>query len=510
MDSDDPDRPPALPPRAEGVGGAVAAGAVLMVGARFVLRFLSIFSLAILARLLTPADYGLIALALVVLGLLEVLTNLELTSALIRKPGITAAEYDTAFTLSALRGTLSAAVVAGLALPYAAFTGEVGVAAVLVWLALVPLIDGLRNPRFVRFEKALSYRREITVLFAARVGGAAATVGFAFLWRDHWALVAGALVERSIWCAMTYVFVPQRPGLSLSAWREFVAFGGWLTGAGIVNFLNYKADTLIIGRELGTATLGQYNMGDQMATMATNQLAAPLSRTIYSGLASLAHDRARLTAAYYKAQAGVLAVVLPIGLGSALAAHEIVVVVAGPPWLAAVPVVQFIAPVIAVGLMTSGVQAIVMVEGQTRTLFWRSLFLLGIRLPAIVLGIWALGLMGVIYARVFSSLVQTGVNLEIARRLTGGGFFTPFRAAWRSLVAGGALAGAMLAAGAALPAAPLGFAAALTGLGVKLGAGGLAYGVVHLGLWQAAGRPDGVERKLGDLVRRIIRRRGPR
>ncbi|MFW5681284.1 MAG: oligosaccharide flippase family protein [Pseudomonadota bacterium] len=490
-------------PKSKTLRSRVTFGAAVMLTGALLVRMLDILSLVVLARLLAPADYGVVALAMVFVGIVEMASNLRLSTALIRKETITESEFDTAFTLSMLRGLLAGGILFASAQPLAQALGEPIVAELLHVLAVVPVLNGLINQRFVVYEKRLDFSKGVSREVLAKIMGVIATIGLALVWQSYWALVIGTVVTRAGVLVLSYTLLPAWPRLGLTGWREFVAFGGWLAGARAVARLSTSLDTLIVGLAFTPTVVGQYNVGNRMATSFTGELVTPLTRSVYSGLASIARDTARMREAYYKAQSTILGVVLPVGVGAALLAHELILVLIGPQWLQAVTVVQVVAPVLAFGMVSAGTHGLVMVDGSTRRLFVRSLVSLGIRLPCLLVGLWLGGFLGLLIGRAFANLQMTMVNLHIASTILKEPFIRPLVAAWRTFLACGVMAAAILLVAQRLggPASTLG--EALIGVAVKGATGAAVYVTALFVLWLLAGRPDGFERRLLDFVGRL-------
>lgn len=482
------------------LSGRVARGASMLVLANLAARVIAALGLAALARLLSPDDYGLMAMALVVVGFADMLTNLQFANALIREPALEDSHFDCAFTLTLLRGLLAGAALHLSAEPVAALMGAQELEAPLRWMALIPVLDGLRNPRLAAYARAVDFRPEIATEIGAKLVGAAVSVALAAALGDFRALVGGALAASATAVAISHAAAPARLRLSLRHARAFFSFGGWMTAAGAVNFVNYKSDVMLIGAQLGAPALGRYAMGEQIAAMATHQLAYPLTRAVYPGLAAVVGDAARLRAAHGKAQAVILAALAPIGVGAALAAPEIMRVVAGPQWSDAVPVLQALAPVMAFGMTGAAAQAVAMAAGDTRSIFRVSCVNLAVRLPAVLVGLWAFGLPGVLAARVLSGFAAAVGMLRLATRQTGEPVWAPLRAGWRTLLSCGAMA---LAVGSAAPTHDGSLGAAAAALAVKVALGASVYGLCHVGLWAATGRPDGAERLAFVAIHRL-------
>lgn len=482
-------------------------GAILMIG-QVALRLVRLGSLVILARLLSPEDYGLVALALVVSGLLEVVSDLQVRSALLRLTDIRNSHLNTAFFISLVRGALIAAILFLFAGPLARLMGEPELAPAFRWLSLGPVIGSLANPRLVLFEKRIDFSRELAISLASTLVGAAITILIALWTRDYWALIFGGIATQAASVVAGYVVMPYRPRIETVHWRSFVDFGGWLTGASIIAYLNYRSDVALIGTQIGQTALGQYSMGDRVAQMVTNELVQPFARAFYPGLASVRHDRARLRSAYYKAQGVILLLMLPVGIGAAICAPEIVTLVLGPKWDQAIIVIQFVAPLMAINLMNAPVQALAMTVGDTRSLFLRSLYNFLLRVPLILIGLWSHGILGVLVARLVSGTAFTVSTLNLARGQTGDPFWTPFLASWRSIASVAMMGLAVMATRFGLEQGghvPLGVKTF-----VLIAAGACSYLLCHILLWLAAGRPDGAEQvmltQLGNLKAGMVRK----
>lgn len=502
-DGDTSDRPG---PAGGAITARIVSGASLAIVGNLVVRLIGIASLAALGRLLLPADFGIVAIALIVVSLSEALMNRQWDLALIRTTDPTPRHYATAFTLSAGWGLLAGTLVFLSAEPVAAAMGEPGVAPVLRVMALAPVLDGLRNPRFVDFERSLAFRPEILTTLTAKGLQTAVAILLALLLRNHWAMVAGTLAFSASRSALTHVLRPWTPRLSLAEWRSFVGFGGWLSATGLVGFVMTRSDTALVGSRLGTAEVGVYNLGWELAQMATAYIADPLARTVYPGLSAVSADRPRMVRAYLRAQETLLGLVLPLGTGAALLAPEIVAILLGPGWEGAVPVLAALTPALALSGAVYPVQALLMVENRTRSMFLRNLAVALVQVPLLVLGIWTLGLAGAIMARIAATLLHTGLSLAIAARLAGTPLLAPFHAARRSLIACLVMAAALLWLRLdAAPAADPFVAFLAAGKAVLLGA--ILHGTTLLALWLLAGRPEGFEtialRIAGSLLRRL-------
>jgi O-antigen/teichoic acid export membrane protein len=483
------------------LGRKVALGALWLVGARLAAKGMDLLAMLIVARILTPEDFGLVALAATVLVILYTVSDLSLANALIRMHDPDKHAYDTAFTLNLMRGLVLAGCLVGLAWPMAALYADPRLVDLMLVLALVPLFRAMLSPRMAHLARGLMFRQAFVLEASGKAAAFVASVGVAMATGSYWALIAGLVAAPALSSAISYLLAPYRPAFSLVHWRAIFAFSGWLTASHVVNTLNWHADRFFIGGHLGTAALGQYTVGSELASLPTNAPMLPMMQALYAGFARLADDLERLRTAYLASQSIVMALAVPLGLIVAVLAEPVIVLAIGPRWLDAAFVVQVLAPVIAFQMLTGAAQSATMATGLTRMIFRRDLTALAIRLPLILGGLYLFGFEGVVWARVASGLASIGLNLHMIRRALGAPLTDQLLAPWRSIVSGSLMVLGLLAAMRALPVAGVDHTTLLLHT-VALGVAGVGiYVAVHLLLWLAAGRPAGPESRLIRLVR---------
>lgn len=496
-------QPDTSPPR---YGAKIAAGASMLLAANLGMRVLALLSVAVLARLLTPEDFGLMALALVVIGFTQVVSQGHLENALIRHPAPEPLHYDTAFTLALLRAVLLAAPIYFAAPAVARLADEPALADILRWVALVPLIDGVKNPYFIEFSRQIRFVPQAATVVGSKFVNVAVAVALAFLWEDYRALLAGTIATSAAQTAITYAAGTRTPRLSLRRWRDIMDFGGWLTMAAVLNYVEGRSDFVMMGASLDAAQVGHYSIGDQIASVGTSFLAHPVLGAILPGLTAVSGDTVRFRAAYHKAQQMIVGLLIPIGIGSALVAREAVLVIAGPKWLPAVTVVEYLAPTMAFCLTGTVAYAIVMAKGETRLLFQRSLSVIAIKIPVLIILLYIYGFMGVLYARVLVGALQTFMMLKAGARLTGESMLLPLIKTWRSFTACFTMVAAVVVLEHALPSPGLAPAPNMMVLVAKAAVGATTFAVAHLALWLLARRPEGVETIVIALITTQLKR----
>ncbi|EBA14570.1 exopolysaccharide polymerization and/or export protein [Roseobacter sp. SK209-2-6] len=490
----------------------LAGGALLNFISMVLIRLMGLINIAIIARLLTPDDFGLMALALIAVGFVEALINRQFENALIRQQDVTADHFNTAFCLAILVGLFGMFMVIASAGYLAQFFGNAELQAVLYGLSPVPLLMGLRNPYFVNFEKNLNFRPRLKLHVRARLVMTFTSVITAYILQSYWALVISLLTLHATFVVLTWHLAEGRPALRMPRWKAFFRFGGWLTLAGLAIFFQKRLPTAILGKLATTYEAGRFHVANEISTTMTQQLLSPIGEALFPGLMSVSKSPERLRRAYLKGQQSLLGIALPVGTGVAIAAPEVVRVLLGAQWEAAVPIIAILTPVSALSTLTLGVNAIKMIDGDTRTLFLRNLFILVLTIPLSLGGYLAFGITGLVLGQALGQLINLALTLQIAARATQSKLHDPLRVSWRSFVATPVMAATLLGIDALGGFAPFEMSllqAASLLLGKAL-LGAVIAGGVQMFLWRLAGRPDGFEQQVLALVSRLITRVKPR
>jgi len=342
--------------RARGIGSQIAAGVAWMVLMRLAIRMLGFVSTIVLARLLTPADYGVIALAMIFVGLLDAFTAFGFDVVLIQDQEAPPEKYHCVWTLTVIRGVTLAAVTF-LAAPLCAdFFAEPALSRVLQLLALATLVGAFENTATVDFRKNLQFDREFRLMVYPKVIGFVVTVALAVAWRDYWALAVGMVVTRLIAVITGYVMRPYRPVPCLEHWAEIFRFSKWLMANSILRYGYNNSESMVLGKLMGSAAVGAYAIANEIAMMVSSELVAPIQRAILPGYAKLARSENGLRDAYL-AVLGVTNVVgLPVSAGIALTADLFVPLLLGDKWAQTIPLIQIlsVAVVLRLGLANSG------------------------------------------------------------------------------------------------------------------------------------------------------------
>lgn len=471
----------------------MAKGAAWMVVFKLTERGLGLISTMILARLLLPADFGLIAMAMSVIAMLELLGSFSMDVALIQHPRAERAHYDTAWTFGVLVCTAIAAVLLGIAPLASRFYNEPRLDAVIWCLALGTFAQGFENIGVVAFRKELQFHKEFWYLLGKKVISFAITVPLAFILHNHWALVAGMLGGRLGSLALSYVVQSYRPRFSLKAHGELFHLSKWLVINNICFFFNGRAGDFIIGKLGGTHALGLYNVSYEISNLPTSELVAPMNRAIFPGYAKKASDLSTLRHGFLDVVSMIALFALPAGAGIAATAHLLVPVFLSDAWLDAGPLISVLG-FYGIFMAIQGNNGYVYLAlGRPRIITLTA----GIQLVLIAVLVGTLtyksGALGAAWGYFAAGLIVAPLNYSILFRMLELRAREFAARIWRQVVATAVMYGVVRLLAASFSPSRTAVQEVLQLLSA-VGVGIVVYSAVLLGLWAAAARPPGAER----------------
>jgi O-antigen/teichoic acid export membrane protein len=470
----------------------------LVFAARQAERILGILSIAVLARLLAPADFGIVALAGSVVAVAEVLSRFGFDWGVIRLEKPDREHYDTAWTLRVIAGVAVFAVILAAAYPMA----ELMQRPVLVWviaaLGLNTLVGAFENIWMAEYRRNTEFGPEFKVRVSAKVVGLVSSVALALLTRSYWSLVVGVLASTCTTVGLSYVMHKAVPRWTLTKRAELLGFSAWMLITQAIEVARIRLAELWLGRHFGTTSVGHYVMAHELASLATDEIAAPVNRVVFANYAQIGNDIDRLRATYFQVAGMVWLVAVPAAVGVWLCARHIIAILLGPQWLQAVEMLQVLA---VFGLLT-------VLESSTRSVYFglgRARFvacLSAVGMLAFIAAIATLGssagAVGVAWAQVAAAAAVVIVNLTA--------LFWTLRIRIPQFVAHNfriIAASAAMALFVTYVDRLISFNRPdllLVELAIMVGAGVLSYGATLFALWFVSGRPGGSETLLISLV----------
>ncbi len=316
-----------------------------MITLRFTTRLIGLVSTAIVARILAQEDYGVMTMAVAVLGFILLITDSGVEQAVIRHQAPERKHYDTAWTANIISG-LIVGVVLFIVAPYLAdFYREPRVEIVVQVIAISPIIGGLTNIGIAEMKREMRFDTFFRFSMSFRFISVFATIAAAIIFRNYWALVIGELTSQSLRVLFSYTFHPYRPRFSLQAFKELWSFSALNIVKNIGAGLTGLADKFTVGRIFDSASVGIYGMSNSLAAMINHEVVAPLFQSLYPGYSKIMHDRKRLARAYIKVVGTICTISIPVGLGFTAVSENFVTVVLGSKWENIVSVLQIMSVV---------------------------------------------------------------------------------------------------------------------------------------------------------------------
>lgn len=329
-------------PPPPGLGARAAGGAaVIMVGqlAKITVQFCGI---VLLARLLTPYDYGLMAMVTAIVGMAEILRDFGLSSAAIQARHLSREQRDNLFWINSGIGLVLAIVVFLSASWIARFYHEPGLLGITQALAVTFLFNGMTTQYRAYLSRALRFGQVSLSDVGAQVLGLVAGVGMALAGYGYWALVGQQVTQALVNLLLAGACARWLPGSYRQdvPMRGFLSFGWNLMAAQLLGYASRNLGQVIIGQRIGPEALGLYNRAFQLLMMPLNQINAPATSVALPVLSQLQDDPLRFGNFLLRGQAVMVHLIVGLFAFSCAQALPLMVLALGEQWRSAVPLFQ--------------------------------------------------------------------------------------------------------------------------------------------------------------------------
>ncbi|MBN2266748.1 MAG: lipopolysaccharide biosynthesis protein [Candidatus Babeliaceae bacterium] len=386
------------------LGKSVAKGALWLVLLRLLNKTIGLISTLVLVRLLAPEDFGIVAIAMSLFALIDLISRFGFDTVLIQKETISRNDYDTAWTLNFCFGFLACLLLFLLSFPVSIFYENKDLKTVLMVISLMFLINGMQNIGVVDFRKNLTFDKEFKLLFFPKILSFFITIALAFSLRSYWALVFGSLIWKILEVANGYILHSYRPSLSLSSWRELYNFSKWLFINNLFMFLYTKTPELVVGKILTPQAVGFLTVSHEVSTLPTAELASNINRAAYPGYSKVAKDVNELNSLYLGVMSSIAIFAYPAGIGLAVVSDSLVPVFLGEQWLDAAYLIKYLAIVGLLFAINSNTGYVFLAVGKPRVLSIISLVRVLIFIPCLILLTHFYGLHGSAQALLISAI----------------------------------------------------------------------------------------------------------
>ncbi|WFS03314.1 lipopolysaccharide biosynthesis protein [Rhizobium tumorigenes] len=392
-------------------------GAGWLVVSRFAGRIIDFFTLLFLARLLTPADFGLAALAMSLVVVVDTVLEVPVTQALVRLPAIDKSHLDTGFTLSLLRSVAIALIVMSAAWPFSMLNHNPQLFPLIAVLAIGPIVRGFYSPGMVNFTRAMAFQQTFLVEFSGKLGAFVVATVTVFSGGSYWAIVANIVSASIVTAIASYMIAPYRPALSLRRFADFSGFIGWFSLSQLISALNWQFDRFLIGYATNSTILGRYAVASDISVIPTQSIIGPALQPVMSAFSQISSDTARLRLAFLKAARFAMLISFPVCIGISLTSDLITDLLLGSHWSSAAPYLSILALAVIPIPYFQTLYSLSMSLNQAHLLFKINVIDLCIRVALVSLGYALFSVVGVSYARVAVSAIMFAINMLYVRHL---------------------------------------------------------------------------------------------
>lgn len=401
------------------LAGRTARGVAWVTSARLAGQLFQFVASLALARLLSPSDYGLVAIVWTFTGFAFLFNDLGIGASLVQSKTITEADAATAFFMNAAVGIVLTLLVLALSGPLSRLMDQPHIASLLALASLAFTLSVTTVPTAM-LERRMQFNVVAAIDFGSMVLGLAVSVCAAALGAGAESLVIGPLVTITASSVMSFAaarWIPRAMPTRESA-RKLFAFGKHVTGFNVVNYWARNGDNLLLGRFVGAHELGLYGRAYMLMLMPVTQVTGVLGRVLLPVFSAMQDDPGRLRAAVLRVSQASGVVFFPLVLGLAATAHNFVLVAFGDRWRGAIPLVAILAISAAPQIVGALSGLLSQAVGQTRLLStWGNLSSLSV-IAAILIGLpW--GAEGVAIAYAARMYLGLPLTLATARLATG-------------------------------------------------------------------------------------------
>ena len=331
-------------------GRSVRGGAVTIAtqGAKFILRM---GSTVVLARLLTPEDYGLFGMATIFIGFAQLFKDAGLSSATIQKDEINHKQVSTLFWINMAASLAGALIIASLSSLVASFYDEPRLVGIILALAVNFLLSGLAIQHSALLKRQMQFYVLAKIQVGSMVVSIIAGIISAFYGASYWSLIVMQSAFNLTLVFWTWAVCPWFPGAPVlgSGVKSMLSYGGNLTAFNTLNYFSRNFDNIIIGRYWGSQELGLYSKAYQLVLLPIQQINSPLTSVAMPALSRLQDDPEKYRRYYYKAILSIATLGMPIVCFMFATADSLILLVLGEKWLEVVPIFKFLMPAALMG-----------------------------------------------------------------------------------------------------------------------------------------------------------------
>ncbi|HEY6434912.1 MAG TPA: lipopolysaccharide biosynthesis protein, partial [Acetobacteraceae bacterium] len=436
------------------LGRRTVLSSIYMVGARLGMRLIGVVSTLVLVRILSPADFGIVALAQAIYPIFDLLTATGFNLAIIRMRSPETAHYDTAWTLGVLRGAFIAACLVATAHWQADFMHEPKIQPLMYVIAATAFLNSLQNVRLIDYQRNMRFEMLTVFMLWGKIQALIIVLVLAIFMQNYWILILGNLFNKFLTVPASYVVARHRPRFSLAGWRDLLHFSKWLFLGNICLLTDLQLMNFVVGHYLGMADVGLYQVGRQIASLPITEIAAPIRGPVYSAFSKIYHDIDELRRIAINGMAVQSLIILPLTAGLVATAPEVTEIFLGSKWSAVIPLMPIIALYQLFDAVGHYTHTVMMALNRQRAYTFTYYISIAIRVPVTIWWLMEDGLRGAMLAMLATAVVNAVLwNFQL-RSMLNFRWRTVLPTLWRPPVAAALMCGLVLLVGEQLRAPP--------------------------------------------------------
>jgi lipopolysaccharide exporter len=311
------------------------ASAAFSSSAKFISRLIGLVSTLILARILTPTDFAMIAIIAIVLHLFDILSHTGSEQYIVQKSEVFDGDLNTAWTLDIVLKSLMCVLLIVIAPLIAEFFEQAHLSFAIQVASITLIINALKNPGLLLLKRNLDYKKVFYLSLVQRIASFVTVIFVALNWQSYWAFVIADIVGAVVFTLGAYKIQPFRPAFSLLKVSEQWLFSKWLLGKSIVGYLRSQIDTVLVAKFFSTAQLGNYHMARDVAMLPGYNILGPAIEPLLADFKDHKNNPIKLGHRVSKVLCIVSFIVVPITTYIAFYPALIIDVLLGAQWVIA-------------------------------------------------------------------------------------------------------------------------------------------------------------------------------
>jgi PST family polysaccharide transporter len=384
-------------------------------------RLISLASIAVLARLLTPTHFGLVAFSLVFIAYVEAVGDLGTGAALIRWPERWRDVAQVTFAINLIMGAIWFGLTVVCAPAIAQFLGSADGVPVLRALAWTFLLKGLGNTHDALLQRELRFQARAIPEVSLLVGKAAVAIPLALAGFGVWSLVWGQLVGQALWTGLLWVMVPWRPAgafPSRDIVRHVFGYGRGIVAVNVLAAIVHHVDVVVIGRAFGAAALGLYQMADKLPDLAITLVSRSASKVLFPVFGRLQTGGESLRQMYATSLRYLSLLTTPAAVALMLLAEPVVLTVLGAQWLPSVPILRALAAYAGIRALSASAGDVLKAVGRPGALAALAAARAVVLIPALIFAS-TMGPVAVAWMLAAVTTIGTIANIAFVCRVSG-------------------------------------------------------------------------------------------